>query len=330
MKCRSKKKSFFCFTAAFALCFSPSLYAKFNLGQTVQQSAKESFVPWFTGPLLAPSTTTVPQGHVNIEPYYYYQIFNGFYTDAWKATPSKNFYAQYVQLFIQAGVSENADLQILPQYFWNSYNDQKCSGFGDTLLISGLKIYTEDTNTWYPSVKLALLLNAPTGRYQKLNPKKLGTDLTGLGVWAPGATLVFGRQINLDSRHVISVRASANYNIGTAVHVKGINAYGGDITTKGIVYPGNSLFVDVAFEANITQSWVYAMDITYTHANKTRFTGKSLFPNTKPSSEQFALAPALEYNFNANIGLISGVWFSYAGRNTLRFLSGVLALNVYI
>jgi hypothetical protein len=330
MKYGSKKRSFLSLTAAFSLCFSPCLFAKFNIGQTVPRSEKESFTPWFTGPLLAPSTTTVPPGHANIEPYYYYQIFNGFYSDTWKATDSKNFYAQYVQLFIQAGVFENADLQILPQYFWNAYDDQKSSGFGDTLLISGLKIYTENANTWYPSVKLSLLLNAPTGKYQKLNPKKLGTDLTGLGVWAPGATLVFGRQINLGPKNVIGIRASANYNIGTAVHVKGINAYGGDITTKGIVYPGNSLFVDVAFEANITQRWVYAMDITYTHANKTRFTGQSLLPNTKPSSEQFALAPALEYNFNENIGLISGVWFSYAGRNTLRFLSGVLALNVYI
>ena len=48
-----------------------------------------------------------------------------------------------------------------------------------------------------------------------------------------------------------------------------------------------------------------------------------------PSSEQFSLAAALEYNFNASLGLIAGGWFSIAGRNSAAFASAVAAFNYY-
>jgi hypothetical protein len=44
---------------------------------------------------------------------------------------------------------------------------------------------------------------------------------------------------------------------------------------------------------------------------------------------QTALAPAIEYNFSDNVGLISGVWFSLSGVNTAHFITYVLALNAY-
>ncbi len=72
------------------------------------------------------------------------------------------------------------------------------------------------------------------------------------------------------------------------------------------------------------------MDFYYQHNNKNRFSGTPSATAIRPSSESFSLAPALEYNWSANIGLIGGVWFTVGGRNTSRFVSGVLAFNVYI
>jgi hypothetical protein len=48
-----------------------------------------------------------------------------------------------------------------------------------------------------------------------------------------------------------------------------------------------------------------------------------------PSNEQWSVAPAIEYNWSKNVGLIVGSWFSFAGRNSVRFISGVAALNIY-
>ncbi|MES2122546.1 MAG: hypothetical protein V4492_07205, partial [Chlamydiota bacterium] len=78
-----------------------------------------------------------------------------------------------------------------------------------------------------------------------------------------------------------------------------------------------------------------ALDIQYQHNNKTRFSGhKGRTRGVRnvvggPSSEQFSLAPAFEYNFTYNVGLIAGCWFTVAGRNALEFASGVVAINIY-
>ena len=44
---------------------------------------------------------------------------------------------------------------------------------------------------------------------------------------------------------------------------------------------------------------------------------------------QLSLAPAIEWNFNPNLGLIFGSWFSIYGKNCDRFESYVLSLVVY-
>jgi hypothetical protein len=45
-------------------------------------------------------------------------------------------------------------------------------------------------------------------------------------------------------------------------------------------------------------------------------------------SAYFSLAPAIEYNWSDYVGIITGAWFTIAGRNALTFISSVTALNV--
>jgi hypothetical protein len=49
-----------------------------------------------------------------------------------------------------------------------------------------------------------------------------------------------------------------------------------------------------------------------------------------PSIESLSLAPAIEYSWSANFGMIAGVWFTAAGRNSTVFANGIVAINVYI
>jgi hypothetical protein len=46
-----------------------------------------------------------------------------------------------------------------------------------------------------------------------------------------------------------------------------------------------------------------------------------------PSSEQISFAPAIEYNFSSELGLIVGCWFTGWGRNSTQFRSGVINLD---
>ena len=49
---------------------------------------------------------------------------------------------------------------------------------------------------------------------------------------------------------------------------------------------------------------------------------------TSGSSTSIALAPAIEYNFTSRVGLIAGVEFSVAGRNTPSYIAPQVALTM--
>ncbi len=134
--------------------------------------------------------------------------------------------------------------------------------------------------------------------------------------------------------HPLRLRANLAYTIPSFVKVHGFNSYGGGYGTDARVHPGNSWLFDGAFELCIDHYWVFACDMLYTYANKTSFTGtQGTLANGTPaplgsgSSYSWSLAPAVEYNWNENLGILVGAWFTVAGRNTPNFAGGIFSVN---
>ncbi len=334
MKWRSTTKSLLTLVILAGVFSTQKCHAKFVFDHRKRKKVEGQIElsPWFTGPLLSPSGYVIPVGHVNIEPYFYYTVNTGSYSKKWKPVSSSNFYTKSVQIPIQFGVAPALDFDITPQFLWNSYKGSHYFDIGDTMVMTDIQLLNDTPDRlWQPAIKLALSANLPLGKYRHLNPDKQGTDAIGQGSWLPEVLLVFSRIYQLgNSIHFIDARLSFSYTIGTVSYVKGLNTYGGDTHTKGKVYPGNTLVVDGAIEISLSQRWSYAMDIVYGHENKTRFSGRTKSPVGNPSKEQFSLAPAFEYSWNSNVGILSGVWFTFMGRNSTKFTSGVVAINIYI
>jgi len=293
-------------------------------------------LPWLTGPLLAPSGHVVPVGHINIEPYFNVNVSNGSYNEHWKAQSAENnFYNNLVQVPMQIGLMNRWDFVIVPQFSWNHIDGASHWVYNDLPLELEYQIYYDTPGTWPPAIKLSFRASAPLGKYQKLDPNDKGTDSGGSGSWNPGLGLTFSRLFHYTGVHFLAARLALSYTIPNSVHVKGFNTYGGGKHTNGTVYPGPSFFADIGLEYTLAQKWALALDIVYAHSNHTRFKGhKGKTDGVTnviggPSSEQFSLAPAIEYNWNANCGIIAGVWFSVAGRNTAEFINGIIAINIY-
>lgn len=288
--------------------------------------------PWFTGPIVAPSAHTVPPHHGNVEPYLYFTTVSGFYNENWGSVDTPNFYSLLQQTPVQVGLTSFMDCQVVPQIFYQFTQGEHSTQFGDLPISVGFQLLNDQAGSHRPAIKLSLKAVVPFGKFENLNASKLGTDGAGLGSWMPGVGLNFSRIYELPGSHFLAPRLSFGYTVPGPVHISGITVYGGAPDTSGTVYPGNIFACDLAFELTLTRQITFAMDIYYNHLNKTRFSGNPGFlaQIKAPSSEQFSLAPALEYNWNANIGLIAGVWFTVAGRNSRQFTSGVIALNIYI
>ncbi len=298
--------------------------------ETHEETFPTHFVPWFTGPLIAPSGYTVKPGDVSIQPYLYFYVFNAIYDRHWKAHSQPNFYTTRVQIQTRIGVAKSIDFRVYPQAFYNETEGRHYINIGDLSIGPGFQLVRAGVDDPFPAIKLNLRVSVPIGKYQKLQPHLKGTDAIGSGSWEPTAILIFSKLWHTAPTHFLSTRLVFNYQFGTPIHVKRFNTYGGSANTYGTVHQGDIFSVNGAFQYNLTHRWALAGDLLYTHNNKNRFSGKTTAINSSPSREQFSLAPAIEYNWSRDIGIIGGIWFTFAGRNSGRFVTSVIAVNIYI
>jgi hypothetical protein len=296
-----------------------------------EKSNEPKDFPWFTGPLLAPSGHVVPQGSVNYEPYFYWSKTPRKYDNHWHSRSLPHTFSNLlIQPTFQIGILPATEFDLAPQYNYNNYRGVHDWTVGDIPIELAFQIVKHPPGSWIPAIKLRLSSNLPIGNYQRLSPDKMGTDVGGSGNWNPGVGLVATRIIQLSGIHYLAWRFFMTYNIGTPVHVHGLNTYGGTPTTHGTVYPGNIFLTVFSMEYTLTTNWVFAIDFQYQHNNKTRFSGKSGGTALKtPSSELVAIAPAIEYNWSANVGVIFGPYFPITGRNTGDFFQWIFAINIY-
>src|SRR6185295_9049482 len=100
--------------------------------------------------------------------------------------------------------------------------------------------------------------------------------------------------------------------------VDGASVYGTETGFSGRAKPGRALSADASWEYSLTRNWVLALDAIYRHKGTTRVAGDDVRdPNSSPNpsrvqlssgpSDTFAFAPAIEYNWKSNWGVLLGV-----------------------
>jgi hypothetical protein len=294
--------------------------------------AKKMFNPWYAGPLLTPSAHILPPGNVNIQPYLFYTNNYAKFDEHGHSHKISNIHTINPTVPVLIGILSWMDLSFNVQGIWNQQKKGYTGFWGDTSVGLGFGLLNE--GPYRPALLFGIKETFPTGRYQKLNPKKAGTDATGGGSYNTTLSFNISKVIWWVPLHPMNFRVSLNYSLPALVSVKGYNAYGGGTGTHGRVHPGNSFQGDVGFEYSFTQKWVAALDVVYVYSRKTTFSGKPGFtaPGVPaavggPFNDQLSLAPALEYNPTENLSILAGVWFSVWGRNSFNFVSGVFTVE---
>jgi len=297
------------------------------------EHALKLFNPWYTGPLITPSATMVPPGQGMWQPYIFFtDNYGAFNSKRERVDVPNRFILQPQPVIVQIGVTPTVDTTVIMSQVVRWQQGVCSGGFQDITLQLGFLI-TEQT-LWAPKAKFVVGQSFPTGKYENLNPRNLGLDSTGAGAWQTNFTLTFGKVLFWNTLHPMNTRLSMSYGIPTCVKVSNFNAYGGGYGTRGTVHPGNSFNVDLGLELSINQPWVAALDVVYNCQNRTTFhgiQGTTTNGGSTPAatgggfSDQLSLAPAIEYNFNENMGILWGLWFTVYGRNAPNFMSGIFS-----
>lgn len=297
-----------------------------------------SEAPWFTGPILAPAGKTIPKGHWDFEPYVFYTDDFGVFGNHRRVVKIPDTHTLNLNPLIFYGLNDWMDIQGSFPLNHTIKNSQRKNGIGDFAITIGFQALNSRENTWIPDLRTTLGLSFPTGKYQNLNPSKQGVDGMGSGAYQTTLGLNFQKLLQLNNQHYLRARLSASYTLAHSASIRGYNAYGGGVGTQGSIRLGDAFQGDFALEYQLTQNWVPVFEINYTTRARSKFSG---MPGINPSNgllatvgqgevDQLSFAPALEYNFNAKLGIIAGIWFSAYGRDANEFASGVIALNYFV
>jgi hypothetical protein len=317
------------------LALASGAYA-IDLGIHELKFSEQYPMPWFTGPIIAPSGHVVPKGHYNTQPYLFYNTIYSQYDQNWKSHKVPLIHEVLLTVPTKIGLGSKFEIGFTPGFIWRESLGYSTTNITDWIVGLSYQVFDSELKDPWPALKLSVRTSLPFGKYDHLNPKKGKIDVTGDGCFWPSVGLDFSKLIHVYKIHYLDIRFAFNWLISTPITVKGYNAYGGSSNTNAKVYNGDIYTFDLAAQYNLNRNWALAIDLFYQHKNRNHYKG---FAGTQegvalslnsPSNENFSIAPAIEYNFSENVGIIGGCWFNVSGRNSSAFTTGVISINIYI
>ncbi|HKE95844.1 MAG TPA: hypothetical protein VKB34_16120, partial [Povalibacter sp.] len=222
---------------------------------------------------------------------------------------------------------------IIPVFGYNQVSDGKDSSgvqIGDLTLQGQYRLSQFREGSRVPTTSVVVGATLPTGKYDRLgaNPND------GLGAGAYTTSIAFYSQYYLwmPNGRILRTRFNVSYAFSDNVSLEDVSVYGTGEGFRGEAQPGDVFSVNSSWEYSITRNWVFALDLVYEHNDSTRVSGLdsdgAAVDVSSGSAWRFGLAPAIEYNWSGNIGIIAGArWFA-AGRNTSATITPAVALNM--
>ena len=287
---------------------------------------------WWTGPLLAPSANTLPQGHVLFEPYVYDVIADGRFDASGGRRSAPKAQTVGSQSYLNYGLLDGFTVGLIPRF---GYAEPGVGPHSSGLQAGDLTLQAQYQLTRYrpgglmPALSVNLQETLPTGRWDRL---ARASDGFGAGDFQTAAALYAQTYVWAPDGRIVRVRLDLTYSVSGSAAVEGMSVYGTSAGFRGRADPGDAATADLAFEYSATRNWVLALDLWFERDADTRVEGR--YPGEAPfradsgASREVYLAPAVEYNFSPTVGLIAGARLEPAGRNTGATVTPVAALNL--
>ena len=270
-----------------------------------------------------------------IEPYLYDVTTQGFYnsTGTKQSVPHVNGFGSLT--YINYALADKFTVGLIPVFGYNQVSqglDSSGPGVGDLTVQAQYRLHLFREGGWIPTTSVNLQETLPTGKYDHLGDR----PSDGLGAGAFTTTLGFYTQTFfwMPNGRILRTRFNVTQAFSHSVNVEDVSVYGTSQGFRGQASPGAALLVDLAGEYSVTRHWVLAGDAVYRHQYNTPVTGYNISNPTETiflnsgSSQAFALAPAIEYNFTSKIGVILGTRFFPAGKNTFDTITPAIAINM--
>lgn len=283
------------------------------------QENKPAYIQWFTGPILTPTPITMPVGHPGLEVAWLVGETYGHYNSHWNIDHTPSIWSTGPYVDFQVGFNECLGAEYIGALLTNFSEGAHYTHLVDSIFRFGFQISTDQKGSWVPDFRILLQETVPTGKYQKLNPKKHGTDSSGQGSFQTGIHLAFQKLFHPIKGHDFRLRWTFGYFVPAPVHVSGFNYLGGSEETKGKIYPGQYFSGYICGEYALSRTWAICVESNYQIGGKGRFSRKRGPKIEVPPFSQISIAPELQHTFTPNLGILMGAWLTVAGKNSVAF-----------
>lgn len=270
----------------------------------------------WTGPLLASTAETLPQGHFYTEPYFFDSISGGHHSPG-----SSGFY--------QYGLTDDWTVGVQPFFSLGTQRYNRDVAIGDFKLLSQVRLSHFTAKHRVPSVALVTNLVLPTGKSDRLGPLKQGH---GSGSFAPEIGINVQQYFLLKNGHLLRARINLLKNFPLRHDVSGRSVFWTGAEFRGRASPGSKTTVTIGAEYSLTREWVLAFDIERDQWAKTTIVGRDtpdgpLVRQVAPASWNIGFAPAVEYNWSDRAGVIAGIWIVPKGHHTQSSVTPAIAIQ---
>lgn len=292
---------------------------------------------WWTGPLLAPNAATLPQGHFYVEPYLYDELPYTRYDNQGRTHPAPYGNDFGSLTYINYGLTDRLTVGMIPKFGYDRPAGGPASsdvGVGDLTLQAQYRLTRPDPHSWVPIASINVQETLPTGRYDRL---RRTSDGFGSGAYTTTLSAYFMWYFWLPDGRILRTRFDVSYAIPEKVSVADESVYGTPAGFRGHADPGRSVYGDLAFEYSLTRNWVLACDFWLQADGDTWVAGSVARPDGLPvgfysrsgADRELYVAPAVEYNWSARLGVIIGARVLGAGRNVTGTVTPVAAISYF-
>ena len=321
--------------------YSPAVTNDANAAASAEPASPEGNAPWWTGSLLSTSAETMAVRHWLVEPF----LTNSTVTHAFDShgrlqnVPSVE--RTSAGVFVMYGLADGISIGAVPRAQLREH-DALHSGTGTTMgdittmLQIGLR--ARDLGSWLPAVSLLIAETLPTGRFDHLSSSP--QQASGSGVYRTDVALYAQSLFHTPGNHPLRARINLTYSTFGIAKVYDVSVYGTPRRFRGRVDPGPGFAADTSLELSLSPRWVLALDVFHAHQGSVSIRGAVIppfggsgtaepFALTGSASSNWILAPAIERNFNSNVGVITGIELTTSGRNVSAAQVPAVAINMY-
>ena len=228
------------------------------------------------------------------------------------------------------GLTDRLTASVAPDLVWTSMKNRPDSSgphLGDVTLQAQYTLVAMNMEKSLPDIAVGVTQNLPTGKYDRLN-----RFIDGFGTGSYATTLALYSQMLwwMPNGRLLRTRFDMAETFSPLVPVEGASVYGTYAGFRGHAAPGNQLSVQTSFEYSLTCEWVLVADFFYNHNDPTMTVGSAgslAVQLSSGNSDSFGYAPAVEYDWSPNIGIIAGVRVVAPLHNAGASLTPIVALN---